>query len=642
MGLDEAKLLTARDYALKGGGSGYITRGGRRVLSWGDEKRLYDLKSSSKSIGFTAMGLAILDGKLSLDDRAIDCHPQFGIPPESNQDAAGRNEVILLHLATQTAGFQKPGGYTKLFFAPGTRWSYSDGGPNWLAECLTLAYRRDLQELLFERVFSVLGIGRDDLRWRTHRYRDARIDGIERREFGSGVHANVDAMARIGQLYLRGGMWDGKRLLPSDFVSQVAKPVRKFRGVPGVDEEKYPRASSHYGLLWWNNADAALPDVPRDAFWSWGLHDSLIVVIPSLDIVVARAGRGWIAGWAGDYSRLTPFLNPIVAAVARTPPPQSPYPPSPVITDIEWAPLESIIRKAHGSDNWPLTWADDDHQYTAYGDGWGFNPKVNKKLSLGLARIEGPPEGFRGVNLRAASIEKSGQGRAGLKASGMLMVNSILYMWMRNAANAVLAWSEDHGATWQEADWRFRTSFGAPTFLNFGRNYSGARDDFVYVYSHDNDSAYNPADRMILARVDRDSIRDESAYEFFAGLDRNGHPRWNSSSDGRAAVFENPGHVYRSAITYDAGLKRYLLCQIVYGGDTRFSGGFGVYDAPEPWGPWTTVFFTENWEIGPGETCSFPTKWMSPDGKTLHMVFSGEDAFSVRKAKFTAEPADGR
>jgi hypothetical protein len=64
----------------------------------------------------------------------------------------------------------------------------------------------------------------------------------------------------------------------------------------------------------------------------------------------------------------------------------------------------------------------------------------------------------------------------------------------------------------------------------------------------------------------------------------------------------------------------------------RFQGGFGVYDAPEPWGPWTTVFFTHNWDVGPGETSSFPTKWMSADGQTLHLVFSGDDHFSVRRA----------
>ena len=629
MGMDESQLLAARNYALQGGGSGYITRGGKLILSWGDDQQLYDLKSSSKSIGFTAMGLAILDGKLSLDDRAIDRHPSFVIPPDDNQDAPGRDQITLLHLASQTAGFEKPGGYGKLFYAPGTRWSYSDGGPNWLAECVTLAYQRDIQELLFDRILTRLGIHRDDLRWRNHQYRDPQVDGIESREFGSGVHSNVDAMARIGHLYLRGGEWNGKQLIPRDFVERVSKPVQQFAGLPSFDESAYPRASSHYGLLWWNNADGTLPRVPRDAFWSWGLHDSLIVVIPSLDIVVSRAGKGWIAGWAGDYSRLAPFLNPIVAAV-ENPPSARPDPPSPVITGIEWAPASSILRKADGSDNWPLTWANDGHQYTAYGDGWGFEPKVEKKLSLGLARIEGSPENFRGVNLRSTSGEEVGQGGAGLKASGILMLD------------AVLTWSADHGGTWQEADWRFKTSFGAPTFLNFAANYSGARDDYVYVYSQDNDSAYNPADRLVIARVARASIRDESAYEFFAGRDRRGSPRWSSSSSDRAGVFENPGRVYRSAVTYNAGLKRCLLCQIAYGGDTRFAGGFGVYDAPEPWGPWTAVYYTNYWDVGPGETCSFPAKWMSSDGKTINMVFSGEDAFSVRKAQLTTDQVKSR
>jgi CubicO group peptidase (beta-lactamase class C family) len=631
-GMSDEKLVEARAYATRVDGAGFITRHGRLVLSWGDEAKLYDLKSSSKSIGFTAMGLAMLDGKLSLNDRAIDCHPQFGIPPSENQSTPWPNRVKLLHLATHTAGFEKPGGYTKLFVPPGTKWAYSDGGPNWLAECITLTYRKDIQELLFDRIFNHLGIGRGDLRWRTNQYRDAKIDGIERREFGSGVHANVDAMARIGYLYLRGGEWNGRQLLPSDFVRQVARPPALLNNVSNVVEERYPKAPAHYGLLWWNNADGTLPNVPRDAFWSWGLHDSLIVVIPSLDIVISRAGRGWREGWGAGYARLAPFLNPIVAAAATR---QPPYPPSPVITGIQWAPPESIIRKAAGSDNWPLTWADDGHQYTAYGDGWGFEPKVERKLSLGLSRIEGPPDNFRAVNIRSASVERVGQGGAGLKASGMLMVDGVLYMWMRNAANSVLTWSDDHGQTWNEADWRFVAGFGAPTFLNFGQNYEGARDGFVYIYSHDHDSAYEPADRMILARVPKSSIRDRDAYEYFAGLTTAGQPRWSASADKRAGVFDHPGRAYRSGITYNPSLKRYLWCQIIPVGDTRFSGGFGVYDAPEPWGPWTTVYSTEKWDVGPGETCSFPAKWISSDGKTVHMVFSGDDAFSVRRATLT-------
>jgi CubicO group peptidase (beta-lactamase class C family) len=119
-------------------------------MSWGDAKKRFDLKSTTKSIGVTALGLAIGDGKLDLNDLARERYPSFGVPPESNAAAGWLDKITLKHLATQTAGFEKPGGYGKLLFEPGTEWAYSDGGPNWLAECVTLAYRRDLDALMFE------------------------------------------------------------------------------------------------------------------------------------------------------------------------------------------------------------------------------------------------------------------------------------------------------------------------------------------------------------------------------------------------------------------------------------------------------------------------------------------------------------
>lgn len=135
-GMDKAKLEAARKYALTGGGSGYITRHGKLVMSWGDPRRRYDLKSTTKSIGVTALGLAIADKKISLADKVVQHHPTFAVPPKSNQQTGWVNQITIQHLATQTAGFEKPGGYTKLTFAPGTKWAYSDGGPNWLAECV--------------------------------------------------------------------------------------------------------------------------------------------------------------------------------------------------------------------------------------------------------------------------------------------------------------------------------------------------------------------------------------------------------------------------------------------------------------------------------------------------------------------------
>jgi CubicO group peptidase (beta-lactamase class C family) len=326
LGLDSGKLEQARDYALTAGGSGHIIYQGKLVLSWGDPAVRYDLKSTTKSIGVTLLGIALKDGKVKLDDPANKHHPSFGVPPETNAERGWLDTITLRMLADQTAGFGKRGGYEPLLFKPGAEWSYSDGGPNWLAECLTLAYGRDLNEVMFERVFTPLGIKPSDLRWRNNQFRPHDINGVKRREFGSGIHANVDAMARIGYLYLREGRWAGEQILPPAFIQAVRNPDPALAQLPTRQPEDYGHASQHYSMLWWNNLDGTIGGAPRDAFWSWGLHDSLIVIVPSLDLVIARAGpagTGWkrVKG-ADHYEVLKPFLEPIAAAApAETGPP---------------------------------------------------------------------------------------------------------------------------------------------------------------------------------------------------------------------------------------------------------------------------------------------------------------------------------
>ena len=1048
MGLDPSKLEEARDYALTGGGSGFITRGGKLVMSWGSPSQRYDLKSTTKSIGVSVLGLAMGDGIADLNDLAQNHLPGIGVPPQQNEDTGWLDDISLLHLATHTAGFDKPGGYMDLLFEPGTTWVYSDGGANWLADVLTVRYGRDLNDLIFDRIFTKLGITALDVTWRDNNYREDTIDGIKRREFGAGINANVDAMARIGYLYLREGIWDKEQILPHNFTAQVGQPVTSITGLPVYQPEAYFTAPDHYGLLWWNNGDGTIEGVPPDAYWSWGLYESFIIVIPSLDIVAARAGNSWREGWDGNYAVVEPFIKPIVQAVQGNPPnrapvldagfdhtitlpdnttnldgfvtddglpgstiitawsaisgpgnvtfsdagaidttatfsvegtyvlqltaddtelsvsdevtvtvraepvlteivvkPQSadllagaalqfiasglgsygdpmsinpdwvvtggiiadnglftagstigpftvtatdgsisggttfnitdtsipkwnylefdglddkvvvadsaslgltgaitleawirpdsipysdqqarviskgldyeitvsggdsgcigngdvqwratidgidqricggrlsmgswhhvsgvydgsefslyvnglsvasvlrsgliaanetpleignlpssvryfdgaidevriwsraltqneiqnnmyvelrgtepgiaayykfnenagqsaldnttndndgtlgstpaeddndpgwvsfsppeshtpPYPNSPVINGLKWAPAGTILRKAHGSDNWPTTWADDDSLYTVYGDGWGFEPYLPEKLSLGFSNVSGPATDFSGINIRSLSGEFYGDGSQGKKGSGLLMVDGILYMWVRNANEngeaCQLAWSSDHAKTWTWSDWKF-SEFGYCTFINFGKNYEGARDNYVYMVSHDNPSAYEASDHMILARVNKNEVTVRAAYEFFQTTDPEGNPVWTSDINERGAVFTHVGRSSRSGISYNHGIGRYLWWQQFYGpgADTRFGGGFGIYDAPEPWGPWTTVYFTEYWDVGPGETAGFPTKWMSPDGKILYLIFSGNDYFSVRQATLALEP----
>ena len=149
-------------------------------------------------------------------------------------------------------------------------------------------------------------------------------------------------------------------------------------------------------------------------------------------------------------------------------------------------------------------------------------------------------------------------------------------------------------------------------------------------------------------RSPKDTLTSREAWEFFVKLDAAGQPEWTRDIHQRGAVFRQRGACLRSAMTYCAPLKRYLWWQQLPQppgtkdrGDTRFSGGFAVYDAPEPWGPWTTAFFTKEWDVGPGEHGDFPAKWMSTGGQTLHLVFSGDDCFSIRQATLTLNPHRG-
>jgi CubicO group peptidase (beta-lactamase class C family) len=616
-GMSGAALDQAGDYSQRhGGASGCVIRRGYLVKEWGSPSALADIKSATKgSVGATVLGLAIDAGLVRLDDKARLHSPQLGGDrPENRTDWLG--EITLRQMATMTAGFDdsRP---AKLVNRPGTSGTYSNDTANMLADLLTLKFGEDLESVLKRKVMDPLGISPSAWRWRDNGYRPKVLNGLKTREFASGIKITHAALARIGYLYLREGRWDGRTILSPEFIRTATRPT------------DLPAPYPYYGFYWGSNAKGLLADVPRDLYWALGLGESILAVCPSLDIVAVRLGTG------STRSQLPPFTNEwdkkvegFFRLIARAV--SEPYPPSTVIQRLTWAPTSTIVRKANDSDNWPLTWADDDHLYTTYGDGTGFAPKVPEKLSLGLARIDGGPDNFVGINIRSPTVERKGNGKNGLKASGLLMVDGTFYLWARNAGNAQLAWSSDHGRTWAWADWKLSISFGCPAFLNFGKNYAGARDHYVYIYSHDSDSAYRPADRVVLARVPKDRIRDRAAYSFFVGLKTDGRPAWTVDPNEREAVFKHPGKCYRTSVSYHAKLGRYLLCQAGTDGPVRT--GIGIYDAPEPWGPWTTVYTSEEWDVSPGESCSIPTKWMNDDTRTIHLVFSGDDSFSVRKA----------
>jgi hypothetical protein len=367
--------------------------------------------------------------------------------------------------------------------------------------------------------------------------------------------------------------------------------------------------------------------VPRDAFAGAGANHQVFLAIPSLQLIVVRNG-GELSKDSFWTSVYTHVFDPVMRAMGNSVSPvAAPYPRSKIIRSVSFEPEASVIRKAIDSDNWPLTWADDGEIYTSYGDGSGFEPHVAEKLSMGFAKVLGGPDDFHGVNIRSTSGERVGGGAKGAKSSGLLMVDGTLFMWVRNVQNSQLVSSRDHGQTW-EWGLKLERGFGSPAFLNFGKNYAGARDEFVYTYSQAGDSAYEIDDAVLLARVPKSKILERSAWQFYSAP-----AKWADAIEAARPVFRFPKHCQRVDAVYHPASKRYLLV-VAYGHD----GGWGIFDAPEPWGPWSMAFHTEYWGLGETHGYRIPAKWMSADGRSLALVFSGliyngvsYDAFCVRK-----------
>ncbi|MEA2064599.1 MAG: serine hydrolase [Gemmatimonadota bacterium] len=658
LGLDSTKLaLMVENLAARGTKGLFIVRHDRVACEWyaedhGPEKRHYTASLAKALVGGMSLVLALNDGRLEVDDPAVKYIPFWEKDPL-------RKKITIRHLATHSSGIENaetPGkghfeqeGWKLRFwskepdpfsmsvrqapviFEPGARYHYSNPGMGALSYAVTASYKgtrfEDIRTLLKARVMDPIGVPESE--YSMGYGKTYEVDGLKLVPNWGGGSYTARAVARVGRLMLRKGDWDGQRLIDSTWV----KEVTSYAGLP-VNDRSVDSSNPASALCWYPNFDGVWPAVPRDAFAGAGAGNQVLLVVPSLDMIVVRNGsllsdstEGRLF-WGGTEKHL---FTPLMQAMYK------PHcPPSPVIERIVFADTSTMVRPAGNSDNWPITWADDGHQYTAYGDGWGFEPMVEKKLSNGFARIIGPGSDFRGENIRSESGETTGGGRNGEKASGMLCIEGTLYMWFRNSGNSQLLWSTDYAKTWKRG-FKFTSgeSFGCPAFLNCGQNYSQARDNYVYVYSQDGPSAYEKYDRVLLARVSKDKIREKKAYEFFSGTDAQGNPVWSKKIGSRGAVLESPGRCMRLDVVYNPGLKRYLMA-LAFDHD----GAWGIFDAPEPWGPWTTAFHTDYWGLGETHGYRIPSKWISDDGKSFFLVFSGRthnnvlyDCFCVLKGR---------
>jgi hypothetical protein len=325
----------------------------------------------------------------------------------------------------------------------------------------------------------------------------------------------------------------------------------------------------------------------------------------------------------------------------------APYPASRSIASLTWSDEVLKVRQRSG-DNWPIAWVDDDLQVTSYGDGAGFCGRW-PELTIGFAEVRGDPPDHKVKDLFSNLDIPAGYGRRGIKSSDMLMVGDTLYMWVRNHIpgadpqdyrHALLGWSRDLGRSWEWADWHFSGTFACPAFVQYGKRYDGARDGYVYMPSQANDDAYEYSPDIVLARAPKDRVGDRGAYEFYAGAGRDGQPVWSRDLAARKPVFTDPRGTQRVAVTWNAPLRRYLLVTSHYPpgcGLKTHTGALGVFDAPEPWGPWTTLYYDPLWS-GRNRTYHhrIPPKWISGDGRTFWLLYSGLDGglydFCLKKA----------
>jgi CubicO group peptidase (beta-lactamase class C family) len=254
-----------------------VQRHGKRIAEgyWaphaGDRSRL--VYSLSKSFTGTALGLLVGDGRLSLDDLVSDHLPELF--DDATPDAIRR--LRIRHIASMSSGHAAetildavvadPDDPVRGFLTlapdaePGTIFAYNQPPVLTLARILERVAGERLVDQLRPRVLDPIGAG--DLRWRQVAGHDMGF---------SGVFTNLDTIARLGQLHLDDGRWNGRRILPDGWVA-TASSVQTPNGQ--WDQIDWQQG---YGFQFW---------MSRHGYRGDGAFGQFMVILPEHDMVVA-------------------------------------------------------------------------------------------------------------------------------------------------------------------------------------------------------------------------------------------------------------------------------------------------------------------------------------------------------------------
>jgi hypothetical protein len=336
---------------------------------------------------------------------------------------------------------------------------------------------------------------------------------------------------------------------------------------------------------------------------------------------------------------------------------------------------ETTLRLGGVGDNWHMSWAADDRQFVSLCDGFGWGQTEVFHNSRMLA-ISGLPADARFEDLPGypdlAYDLSDPASWSRYYAFGTLALDGSVYQFLSTPnrgfdlaeprfAGVKLIHSPDDGRTWCNQDgstpvvwepWDERTpqnmvffeepdeAFSLLTVLQMGRNYEDNEDGYVYVYSP-NGNTEGTMNQLVMFRVPKGRILDRSAYEFFAGRDAAGEPKWTAEIEGRGVVHTFPAgwvntkvhpYAWHPSIVYVKALNTYLMANWGMGctTDGEWFGKpsyLGFWTAPDPWGPWTQIYEDEAWtpDGDPAARAYQPQiapKWIAPDGRSFWLVWT--------------------
>jgi CubicO group peptidase (beta-lactamase class C family) len=230
----------------------------------------HSLYSLSKSFTSTAVGLAISEGKLSLDDEVVKFFPEDAPPEPSNNLKAMRVSDLLRmstgHQSEPPRTSSQP--WTKTFlahpvpFKPGTHFLYNTSATCMLSAIVQKATGMTVLDYLRPRLFEPLGIQRPT--WETS------PQGITAGGFGLSIR--TEDIARFGQLYLQRGKWQGKQLVPEAWVEAATARQTSNGSNPKSDWDQ------GYGYQFWR--------CRHGAYRGDGAFGQYCVVLPEQDAVI--------------------------------------------------------------------------------------------------------------------------------------------------------------------------------------------------------------------------------------------------------------------------------------------------------------------------------------------------------------------